>query len=915
MMKKPILQQLSALLVALTSSSPGYDVPGFTPDQVIEYKQTQDSGGGAVGLDLHVFLPDGHQASDSRPAIVFFFGGGWNSGSPSQFHPHCEYLADRGMVAISAEYRVANAHGTTPQECVKDGKSAVRWIRENAATLGVDPNRIAAGGGSAGGHVAAATGTLTNYEEPGENLAISSKPDALVLFNPVYDNGPGGYGHDRVQAYWEDFSPLNNISSAMPPAVVFLGTDDSLIPVATAESFKSQMETAGVRSDLHLYDEEPHGFFNFEVPDDDSGPWYAYQSTLFTTDEFLVSLGYLAPPHPPSEPVTDWVTIFGDAGLSGGSEATASPVMTDADADCIAANFPAVDLADGQFIRLNGAVTLDVPLTGKNFRFGLFDGDNPVTPGDGTGYPGVWLEVPSTLEAKIAEGDGTGSSHPFETPSSITLGPMPPADLTLPASTPLEFSLVMARQGSALDVSVVVTDGGSYHVSQNLVNETVSNFRFDSVAFLMTGNLNGTGANFSEIGITSGPALPSGSLPPPSVITYVDAVEGAAGNTYATGLAPSNTSWINPASDSGSDDDQWKIRTFGNEATVFQALHSGSSIPELTTEITGLADGTYDVWVFFWDGPNSNAWTISAGLESGALSTYSFDGPGDTSAPVTAGSLSFTNEPPPMTTEDPRILYAVKLGQETVSGGSAIQVFVDNEAGGGSNNRTWYDGVGYALAEPPPPTFGPRVSGVDFNRNDAFGSPSQSMFRVIAGSSSQGSNGTSYSKMIGGMQVTVTQPDGTNFEFRGANTDGSRAIPGGDTSMAYLVSDFIATREGAIDLEITGLPAGDYLFRSFHLDPFTGTALGFAQGATDTTPNHIEASIDGVIKGSVQPTGLGSPGLNTTFISDAQIPTLLFPFTHDGVSPLTIELRSTIPNGVSNFLLLNGFELFQNASP
>ncbi len=117
------------------------------PTREINFKTIGD-----VKLKLFVFEPEEHKSTDSRPAIVFFFGGGWNQGSPQQFYPHCKYLAARGMVAISAEYRVRSRHGITPFECVTDGKSAVRWIRANADKLGIDADSIATGGGSAGGH-------------------------------------------------------------------------------------------------------------------------------------------------------------------------------------------------------------------------------------------------------------------------------------------------------------------------------------------------------------------------------------------------------------------------------------------------------------------------------------------------------------------------------------------------------------------------------------------------------------------------------------------------------------------------------------------------------------------------------------------------------------------------------------------
>ena len=251
------------------------------PDRVEIYKTV-----GEVELRINIFQPP---ASDqtSRPAIVFFFGGGWVGGTPRQFYPHCRHLADQGMVAMSAEYRVRSRHGTTPFDCVKDGKSAIRWVRVHARRLGIDPQRIAAGGGSAGGHVAGATATVDGLDEDADQ-SVSARPDALVLFNPVYDNGPEGYGHDRVKDRYFEISPMHNIRAGMPPAIVFLGTKDQLIPVTTAERFQKRMFEVGVRSELKLYPEQGHGFFNHGRNEN-----RYYRDTVAEMDRFLQSIGFL----------------------------------------------------------------------------------------------------------------------------------------------------------------------------------------------------------------------------------------------------------------------------------------------------------------------------------------------------------------------------------------------------------------------------------------------------------------------------------------------------------------------------------------------------------------------------------------------------------------------------------------------
>lgn len=248
----------------------------------------------ASGDDLWIyrFDPADHDpARDRRPAVVFFFGGGWAGGSVKQFEQHARYLAGRGMVTFLADYRVKSRQGTQPDACVADGKSAVRWIRSRAEALGIDPKRIAAGGGSAGGHVAAAAGICDGLDDPHDaHPDVSSKPDCLLLFNPVYDNGPAGYGHDRVKPWFPAISPAHNISADDPPTIVFLGTRDRLVPVATAERFAAALEKAGVRSELRLYADQPHGFFNEKKSPD------SFRDTLEQTDAFLVSLGWLTGP-------------------------------------------------------------------------------------------------------------------------------------------------------------------------------------------------------------------------------------------------------------------------------------------------------------------------------------------------------------------------------------------------------------------------------------------------------------------------------------------------------------------------------------------------------------------------------------------------------------------------------------------
>lgn len=258
------------------------------PDRVLPYKETPQGE-----LKLHIFNPPNHSSKDRKPAIVFFFGGGWYGGSPGHFYRQSEHSASHGMVAICPEYRTKKIHGTDPRASVMDAKSAMRWVRTHADELGIDPERILAGGGSAGGHLAAATATVTQFNEPDEEPSIDCRPKALVLYNPVFDNGSEGYGYDRVKEYWQDFSPMHNLKPGTPPTLIFLGTQDKYIPVATAEKYRNLMKANGDRCDLHLYQDRPHGFYNRS--NDKHGD---FDDTLKKMDAFLASLGYFAPDNP-----------------------------------------------------------------------------------------------------------------------------------------------------------------------------------------------------------------------------------------------------------------------------------------------------------------------------------------------------------------------------------------------------------------------------------------------------------------------------------------------------------------------------------------------------------------------------------------------------------------------------------------
>ncbi|MCI0640232.1 MAG: alpha/beta hydrolase [Gemmataceae bacterium] len=236
-------------------------------------------------LELIVHFPPGWKEKDQRPAIVFFFGGGWNAGSVKQFEPQSQYLAGRGMVAIRADYRVKSRHGVSPDQCVEDAKSAIRFVRKNAKTLGIDPERIVASGGSAGGHLAACTALGDGLEGADADLSVSSKPNALVLFNPVLRFT--GYPElmERInndEKIGKAISPTLHLQKDSPPTLILFGTADKLL--THGEEFVKKAKELGQRAELFTAAGQAHGFFN-------KSPWQ--ERTLKRADEFLIAIGYL----------------------------------------------------------------------------------------------------------------------------------------------------------------------------------------------------------------------------------------------------------------------------------------------------------------------------------------------------------------------------------------------------------------------------------------------------------------------------------------------------------------------------------------------------------------------------------------------------------------------------------------------
>lgn len=270
-MKRHIFVFITFFLIVTNSFGQNYSVE----KKYVMYKELDGDS-----LKMTMYYPE-IQGSAKLPAIVFFFGGGWTGGTPKHFQLQAEYFASRGIIAICPDYRTKQSHNTTPFECVKDARSAMRFLKINAVNFRINPDKIVASGGSAGGHLAACTALIDDVNEETDNLEISPSPFALILFNPVVDTGKLGYGNEKVKDREFEISPVHHIKPGVPPTLIMHGKADSTVPYENVVRFTQIMKQAGNECKLIGYKKQNHGFFNYNKK-----PKY-FKKTLVQTEKFL----------------------------------------------------------------------------------------------------------------------------------------------------------------------------------------------------------------------------------------------------------------------------------------------------------------------------------------------------------------------------------------------------------------------------------------------------------------------------------------------------------------------------------------------------------------------------------------------------------------------------------------------------
>ena len=234
--------------------------------------------------EMEIFFPKDHDPSKkSVPGVIMFHGGGWGSGSRVMFSYQCNYFASRGLVAATVTYKLAKkagpnktkGTGSRKRVCITDAKSAIRWYKQNADELGIDPKRIIAGGGSAGGHISLLATTNPGLNDPGDPKEYDATVAAYLLFNPALSAGD-------AKDPQVDF--LRHLKADFPPAIVFFGSEDNWMKKGWVPA-SEKMKSLGIKStDLRIAEGMGHAFFNRQ-------PWA--DITLIAADKFLKEHGFI----------------------------------------------------------------------------------------------------------------------------------------------------------------------------------------------------------------------------------------------------------------------------------------------------------------------------------------------------------------------------------------------------------------------------------------------------------------------------------------------------------------------------------------------------------------------------------------------------------------------------------------------
>jgi acetyl esterase len=242
--------------LVLTVADKNIKRPVKNADATFSYKEVDGQQ-----LMLHVFSPPEREVKEPLPAMLLFHGGRWLFGEPRAFYRHCAFFAAQGYVCISAQYRLGSNNTVDVRQLVDDAADALSYLTTHAQQLNIDPDKIIAGGGSSGGHLAAALGVLVPQLAQRE---YPIRPAGLVLYNPMLDLSPGTPDYPLVTDYWQAVSPQHHIDDSVPPTIVLVGSEDPEVPIPTARAFCDAVTGKGGRCELEIYQGQTHGFFNEE---------------------------------------------------------------------------------------------------------------------------------------------------------------------------------------------------------------------------------------------------------------------------------------------------------------------------------------------------------------------------------------------------------------------------------------------------------------------------------------------------------------------------------------------------------------------------------------------------------------------------------------------------------------------------